>query len=96
MEAYIILLSIVWGCILFETVFKNMKIKKISMSSLILLIVFIIFYSIRDNIGYDYAMYEETVYGGYADDVYGTKGEILSACLLNIANFFDNHYIFFS
>lgn len=95
MEAYIILLSIVWGCILFETVFKNMKIKKISMSSLMLLIVFIIFYSIRDNIGYDYAMYEEIVYGGYADDVYGTKGEILSACLLNIANFFDNHYIFF-
>ena len=56
------------------------------------------FYGFRDEIGYDYPMYMAIIYGGYANDVYASKGEILSALLLNIAGALDNHlcFLFFS
>lgn len=99
MEAYIILLSIVWGVIIFESSLRKMQIKlgkyKIPIINIFLLIIFLGFYGFRDNIGYDYLMYVNTIYGGYANEVYASKGEILSATLLNLAGILDNHYIFF-
>lgn len=99
MEAYIILLGIVWGVIVIESNIKVTLLKvgnyNIPIVSIFLLIVFLGFYSFRDEIGYDYPMYVTIIYGGYANDIYASKGEILSALLLNIAGILDNHYIFF-
>lgn len=99
MEAYIILLSIVWGVIIFKSSLRKMQIKlgkyKIPILNIFLLIIFLGFYGFRDEIGYDYPMYMAIIYGGYANDVYASKGEILSALLLNIAGALDNHYVFF-
>ena len=99
MEWYIGLLIFVWLIIIIQSYLGNINIKigntNVSIIAVILLIVFVGFYGLRDNIGYDYSMYAATVYGGYADEVYASKGEILSAMLLNIAGYFYNEHVFF-
>ena len=99
MECYIGLLVFVLIIIIIQSYLGNVNVKirntNVSIIAVILLIVFVGFYGLRDNIGYDYSMYAATVYGGYADEVYASKGEILSATLLNIAGYFYNEHIFF-
>ena len=95
MYIYIVLLIVVIITIILENYFTNNRKFYITFVDVLLLIIFILFYSLRDNIGYDYPMYERTVYAGFADEVYASKGEILSASLLNIAEYFYDAHIFF-
>lgn len=99
MDVYIILLICVLVSILFQKYTNkfNTRIKKSIniIISLFLLLVLVGVYSLRDNIGYDYAMYIRTIEEGYANDIYASKGEIFSAALLNFAGFLGEPHIYF-
>lgn len=99
MEAYFLLLIFVIALIVFQDIYGAVHVslfgKKYDIIPFVTYIVFLVFYAIRDYIGYDYAMYYKTVEGGYADDVYASKGEYISAGLLNIANYFNDPHVYF-
>lgn len=99
MEAYFLLLIFVIALIFFQDIYGAVHIsffgEKHDIIPVITYIVFLLFYAIRDHIGYDYEMYYKTVEGGYADDVYASKGEYISAGLLDIANYFNNPHVYF-
>lgn len=99
MIPYFCLLAFVLGIILFQEQIGTLKIriekKEYDVIPFVAYAVFLLFYSVRDYIGYDYGMYYHTVEGGYADDVYASKGEFISAWLLDIATYFGNPHIFF-
>lgn len=99
MISYITLFLFVLGIILLQENHCRIRVsvfgKQYDLIPIIAYLVFLAFYGLRQNIGYDYQMYVATVNGGIADAVYGSKGEILSAALLDFASYMDSSYLFF-
>ncbi len=99
MISYIALFLFVLGIILLQENHCRIRVsvfgKQYDLIPIIAYLVFLAFYGLRQNIGYDYQMYVATVNGGFADEVYGSKGEILSAALLDFASYMDSSYLFF-
>lgn len=99
MEPYFLLLIFVIALILFQDIYGGVRLsffgKKYDIIPFITYVVFLLFYSLRDNIGYDYGMYCQIIEKGYADDVYASKGEYISAGLLDIANYFNDPHLYF-
>ena len=99
MEAYVLLLIIITIALLFQenSCILNIKLGSINLdiSCIFVYLVLVIFYSIRENIGYDYSMYKSTVEGGYAWSVYSRGGEFISAFLMDVASYYDDYHIYF-
>ena len=100
MEAYVLLIFIVTVVILLQENTKWLNVKwaggACNISYLILYMVFVLFYSVREGIGYDYGMYRGSISGGYAYDVYAPNGEIISASLMDFASYCENYHIYFA
>lgn len=100
MVAYIILVFAVILCVIIQenthrtTIVYN--IYKIPLSSLIMFVVFVSFYSLRYNVGMDYlAYYYMTVYAdGYWIPL--VRGEWLSAAFIWVAYALDCPYVYFA
>ena len=99
MEAYVLLLIIITIILLFQenSCILNVKLSSINLdiSCIFIYLVLVIFYSVRENIGYDYSMYKSIVEGGYAWSVYSRGGEFISAFLMDIASDYDDYHIYF-
>lgn len=69
--------------------------RSISKIPVFIIVAFVLFYGLRDHIGYDYKMYETLVKMGAGNAYIDGHGEWLSAAFLNLASYYGDPHLFF-
>lgn len=97
MEAYVALYIAIVLCIIYqeEGIKENLIGGKINVLAIYVFVVMVMFYGLRDGVGYDYDMYVGLIKNELWE-LYGAgKMEWLSSFFLYIATVFENEHIFF-
>ncbi len=95
MIPYVILLLFVLCGLLLKENNLDVRIYSISLIDNVILIIFILFYSLRYEIGYDYSSYESLIINGWYDAMLESKIEYFSYWILDFAHTYNEPQMFF-
>lgn len=99
MDVYIFLWVLICVCIAYEELFgcKKIKIKQLKIHfdfRVFIYAIFVLFFSLRYEIGFDYARYYEYIENGWSGG-YLFRGELLSYLIMEISSFAKMPQLFF-
>ncbi len=96
MIPYIVLIVLVFGGIWLKENSLDVCVYNKSVIDLSIIVLFILFYSLRYNVGFDYPTYEMLITNGWYDGMVESKIEYLSYIIMEIAHDNNEPQIFFA